>query len=104
MEQKNDRAIKSILSNKVHKDSIKKAVSLTKSPTAEYNYQILKHSNSKIDMEKAHYEAELLLEEEEGSTNIDNQLVFQKININIFKFFCHFFEPIDWLYFILGII
>ena len=55
-------------------------------------------------MEKAHYEAELLLEEEEGSTNIDNQLVFQKININIFKFFCHFFEPIDWLYFILGII
>ena len=42
-------------------------------------------------MEKAHYEAELLLEEEEGSTNIDNQLVFQKININIFKFFCHFF-------------
>ena len=55
MEQKNDRAIKSTLSNKVHKDSIKKAVSLTKSPTAEYNYQILKHSNSKIDMEKAHY-------------------------------------------------
>ena len=29
---------------------------------------------------------------------------FKKKNVNIFKFFFHFFEPIDYLYFFLGII
>ena len=30
--------------------------------------------------------------------------MFEKKNVNIFKFFFHFFEPIDYLYFFLGII
>ena len=74
------------------KNSIMNSISLKKSPTSDFNRKIFNRSNTtKIDKEKAHYEAKLLLEEEEGSTNIDNLLVFQKININIFKFFCHFF-------------
>ena len=85
------------------KKSLNNLTSLKKAPTLKYNKTIYNRSHTtKIDIEKAHYEAKLLLEEEEDS--LENQFVFKRKNINIFKFFCHIFEPIDWLYFSLGMI
>jgi len=87
------------------KNSIMNSISLKKSPTSDFNRKIFNRSNTtKIDVEKAHYEAKLLLDEEEDSFNLENQFVFKRKNISIFKFFCHLCEPIDWLYLILGII
>ena len=87
------------------KNSIMNSISLKKSPTSDFNRKIFNRSNTtKIDIEKAHYEAKLLLDEEEDSFNLENQFVFKRKNISIFKFFCHLCEPIDWLYLILGII
>ena len=85
------------------KKSLNNLTSLKKAPTLKYNKTIYNRSHTtKIDIEKAYYEAKLLLEEEEDS--LENQFVFKRKNINIFKFFCHIFEPIDWLYFSLGMI
>ena len=87
------------------KNSIMNSISLKKSPTSDFNRKIFNRSNTtKIDIEKAHYKAKLLLDEEEDSFNLENQFVFKRKNISIFKFFCHLCEPIDWLYLILGII
>ena len=87
------------------KNSIMNSISLKKLPTSDFNRKIFNRSNTtKIDIEKAHYEAKLLLDEEEDSFNLENQFVFKRKNISIFKFFCHLCEPIDWLYLILGII
>ena len=50
--------------NKTPKTSLKNYLSLRRAPTSNYNFEIFNRSNTaKIDLEKAHYEAELLLEE-----------------------------------------
>ena len=87
------------------KNSLKNSFSIKRAPTSNYNNYIYNRANTtKIDIEKAHYEAELLLDEEEDSIALKNQFMFERKNISLFKFFCHLFEPIDWLYFFLSII
>ena len=44
---------------------LKNTFSIEKAPLSDYNYKIYNRSSSKIDIEKAHYEAELLLDQEE---------------------------------------
>jgi len=83
---------------------LKNTFSIEKAPLSDYNYKIYNRSSSKIDIEKAHYEAELLLDQEENSSIMKNQFMFPRIDVSIFKFFCHLFEPIDWLYLSIGII
>ena len=91
--------------NKLFKNSFENILTLKKAPTSNFNNQIFNRSGtSKIDFEKAHYEAELLLEEEGISIDEKQQPMFERKSVSIFKFFCHFLEPIDWLYFALGII
>ena len=52
------------------KNSIMNSISLKKSPTSDFNRKIFNRSNTtKIDIEKAHYEAKLLLDEEEVKTD-----------------------------------
>ena len=82
------------------KEFIKK-ISLKKSPSSSFNHQILRKTSSRIELEKAYYQADLLLNEENDST-IDNESMFERKHVSIFKFYFHLFEPIDWFYFILG--
>jgi len=87
------------------KNYLKNALSLRRAPTSKYNNQIYRRATtSRIDIEKAHYEAELLLDEEDDSKLMKNQYMFERKDVNIFKFYCHLFEPIDYLYLVLGII
>ena len=90
--------------NKIFKNSLKNSLTLRRAPTSNYNYEIFNRASTKIDLEKAHYEAQLLLDEEEDSITLKDEFMFQRIDVNIFQFFCHLFESIDWLYLILGII
>ena len=90
---------------KTFKNPLKNALTIKKAPTSNYNNQIYKRSStSKFDIEKAHYEAELLLDETDDSTILKNQSMFEPINVNIFKFYYHLLEGIDWLYLVLGIL
>ena len=98
----------SISSSKIHRKSLKQGsslhsiCSLRKAPTSDYNNRIFRRSNTtKIDIEKVQYEAKLLLEEE---NDIENKFLFKRKSISIFKFFYDMFEPIDWLYLVLGTI
>ena len=87
------------------KEFIKKGLSLKRAPTSKYNQKIFeKRVSTKIDLEKAHYEAELMLDEEDNSLELRDQPLFENKHINIFKFYRHFFEPIDWLYLILALL
>lgn len=93
------------IKDKALKNYIKDSLTLKKAPTLAYNNQIYNRANTtKFDIEKAHFEAELLLDEEEDSQVRKNESIFERKKVSIFKFYCHLFEPIDWLYFILGVL
>ena len=64
-----------INSNKAFKNSLKNALTLKRAPTSFYNNHIYQRAKiiSKFDIEKAHYEAELLLDEEDNSAVLKNQ-------------------------------
>ena len=79
-------------------------ITLKRAPTASYNHEILRKNATKIDLEKAQYEAELLIDEDYDSEKTMSQSIFKRKNISLFKFYCHFLEPIDWLYYSLGLI
>ena len=56
------------------KEFIKKGLSLRKAPTSKYNQKIFENRvSTKIDLEKAHYEAELMLDEEDNSLELRDQ-------------------------------
>ena len=78
-------------------------LNLKRAPTRSYNHKFYRRATTTFDLEKAHYEAELMMEEDE-SVNLYNQSMFQRKHISICKFYFHLFEGIDWLYFILGLI
>ena len=88
------------------KKNLQKTMTLKKAPYSDYNYRIFSRSiTNKMDLEKAHYEAELLLQEEEDNyQSLKNQSIFPRKNVNIFKFYCHLFEPLDYILFIIGFI
>ncbi len=78
---------------------------LKKVPVANYNKQIYRRASSnKWDIERAKYQAELLLEQEEDSDIIKNLYLFKRQNVSIFRFHLHFMEGIDWLFLALAII
>ena len=89
---------------KIIENELIKEISLKRSLTSNYNYKILKRNTSIKSLEKFHYELELLPREEENSKIEQDQILFEKKNISLFKFFHHLFEPKDLLYFIIGIV
>ena len=95
-----------INTNKAFKNSLKNALTLKRAPTSYYNKHIYQRAITvgKFDIEKAHYQAEILLDEEDNSATLKNQSMFETKDISIFKFYCHLLEGIDWLYLILGIL
>ena len=67
--------------------------------------KILKKESPTVwDIERAHYEADLLLDENYDSEFIKNQALFKRKKIGIIKFHLHFMEGIDWLFLVLAII
>ena len=101
----NGSTIKTKQSKNKIENYLKNSLSIRKAPSSEYNYKMFKRSNTtRIDLERIHYEAELLYDEEEDSINMKNQVMFQRIDVSICKFLCHLFEPIDYLYLVIGLI
>ena len=86
------------------KESFRNSISIKKELNSGYDHKIFNRSNTTyFDIEKAHYEAQLLLEEDE-ETYLQNQFLFERKHISIFKFYFHLFEPIDYLYLVLALI
>ena len=84
---------------------IKNNFRLTRAPVSNYNKQIFKRASSNIwDIERAHYQADLLLKEKEDSEILKDQLLFKRQHVSIFRFHLHFMEGIDWLFLFLAII
>ena len=55
------------------------ALSIKRAPTTKYNKQIYRRAaTTRIDIEKAHYEAELLMDEEDDSKIMKNQFMFEE--------------------------
>ena len=83
------------------KNDIRNSVSLKKELVSGYNHKIFNRANTTyFDIEKAHYEAELLLEDNEEAY-ARNQFLFERKHISICRFYFHLFEPIDYLYLVL---
>ena len=83
---------------------MKKSLSIKRELTSGYNHKIFNRANTTYyDIEKAHYEAQLLLDDDPDAYE-RNQFLFERMHISFFKFYFHLFEPIDYLYLILGII
>ena len=72
-----------------------------KKGTSFLDHKKFRRLPSHFDEERAIYQAKLLFDEEE---EIQGQQMFKRKKINIIQFFFHFFEPIDYLYFALGMI
>jgi ABC-type multidrug transport system fused ATPase/permease subunit len=88
--------------NNLSQKQTMKSVNLKKLYTPSYNRTILRQASTlKIDPEKAAYDSELLWENENISSEEE---LFPRRKINLFKFYFHLFEPIDWVFFIIGMI
>ena len=73
--------------NKAIKNYIKDSLTLKKAPTLKYNNQIYNRSNTtKFDIEKAHFEADLLLDEEKDSLVRKNESIFEKKVLTFLNF------------------
>ena len=91
------------LNGQMSKKELYKNTSLKKARTTSYNNQILRRlTTTRIDMEKANYNSELVWENER--TSEEDEEVFKRKSVSIIQFFCTLFEPIDWVFFTLGII
>ena len=89
--------------NRMNRDELMKRITLKKVNTSCHNKEVLRRATTlRISEEKANYETELIWENEE--TMMKGQEMFPRKKISPFKFFFHLFEPIDWVYFIIGII
>ena len=76
---------------------------LKKVMTSSHNREILRRAmTTRINLDKANYDSELIWENEK--VNIEDQEVFEKKKISIFKFYYILFEPIDWVFLIIGLI
>ena len=59
---------------------------------------------SQLELEKAKREAEQLLKEGDANKVMAEKLMFERQSVSIFRIYCHLFEPIDRLFFVLAII
>ena len=57
-----------------------------------------------LNINNSQQEAENILREGEEEIIMREKLMFEPQTINLFKIYCHFFEPIDYLFLILAII
>ena len=80
-------------------------VALKKAPSVDFNHQVMKRRHtSQIDLEKAQREAQELLAEGDADQIMKDKLMFEKQSVNLFRIYCHLFEPIDYLFLFFAII
>ena len=88
--------------NQLSRNETMNRVNLKKTVRSSFNREVLRKSTTlKIDPEKAAYESELIWENDAVSAKDE---LFPRRKINPFKFYFHLFEPIDWVFFIIGMI
>ena len=84
---------------------IANSFSFHRAPSANFNKQVLRRVKTNgWDISKAHYQAEVLLRENDDIEFIKNKSLFERKNVSIFRFHLHFMEGIDWLFLVLAII
>ena len=84
---------------------IANSFSFHRAPSANFNKQVLRRVKTNgWDISKAHYQAEVLLRENDDIEFLKNKSLFERKNVSIFRFHLHFMEGIDWLFFVLAII
>ena len=86
------------------KNGLMNEISIKRELTSGYNHKIFNKANiTYFDIEKAHYEAKLLLDDDPEAYS-RNQFLFERKHISICKFYFHLFEPIDYLFLVLALI
>ena len=99
-----NKNIRNINVEKIKKDK-KDNLRLEHSPSADYNHQIFKRKHTSLsELEKAKKAADQLLAKEDEAKLIRGKFIFERKSVSLPKIYCHLFEPIDWLYFILALI
>ena len=89
--------------HKMSKKNLMRQLTLKQINIPSQNNQILKRATTtKINVEKANYLTDLIWEKERA--NIDEKEMFDRKSISVFKFYYTLFEPLDWLFFALGMI
>ena len=74
-------------------------------PTPNFNKRIFGRARiNRWDIGKAYYKEKELLREKYDEDYIENQFLFQRQKVSIFRFHLHFMEGIDWLFLSLAII
>ena len=82
-------------------------INLKKAPSVDFNHQMVKMKRkhtSQIDIEKAQREAVALLSEGDADQIMKDKLMFEKQSVNLFRIYCHLFEPIDWFFLVFALI
>ena len=81
----------------LHNAGLKRAI------TSSYNRDILRRAmTTRINLDKADHDTELIWENEK--VNIEDQEVFERKKISLFRFYYILFEPLDWVFLIIGLI
>ena len=84
---------------------IANSFSFHRAPSANFNKQVLRRVKTNgWDISKAHYQAEVLLRENDDIEFIKNKSLFERKKVGIIRFHLHFMEGIDWLFLVLAII
>ena len=80
-----------------------KETSLKKAYIPSYNHTLLRRATTtRIDLEKMNYNSKLIWENERA--NPEEQEVFQRKTVSLFRYYYILFERLDWIFFILGLI
>ena len=88
--------------HKMSKKNLMRQLTLKQVNIPSQNNQILRRATTtKIDVEKANYLTDLIWEKERANT--DEQEMFNRKSISVFKYYT-LFEPLDWVLFTLGMI
>jgi ABC-type multidrug transport system fused ATPase/permease subunit len=74
-------------------------------PMSFKNKKILRKATTQyVDVEKVQKDAEELLETGDSEKVLNEKYIFKQKNVGLLQIYKHFFEPVDWILFILAII
>ena len=101
--ERNDHEVKKRIDT-IHSKISRKSTRLSRAPTVDFNHQMLKKKQTlQVDLDKVKKEAKELLEKNGPGTE-ENDLLFEKQSVSIFRIYCHLFECIDWFFLVFAII
>ena len=87
-----------VSSKQVYRETTLKKVNIP-----SFNHKILRRATTtRIDLEKMNYHSELIWKNEKA--NSEDQEVFQRKKISLFRYYYILFERLDWIFLIFGLI